>query len=529
MSATCGFSLDKTIIIRLKESKTTYYQLKNKKMKKKFLLSSIIFMTVLLSLSNGMKASTENVVRPKLVVGIVVDQMRWDYLYRYYNLYTEGGLKRLMAEGYNCENTMINYVPSVTAIGHSSVFTGSVPAIHGIAGNYFMEGRKHMYCCDDSTVQTVGSTSKAGLMSPRNMLATTIGDELKIATDFKSKVIGVALKDRASILPAGHAADAAYWFDYSACGFISSTYYMKQLPDWLVKYNKSLGKHGKEEVQYSPLGNKFTEELGKAVIENEQLGQRGVTDMLTMSFSCTDIIGHRYATHHPKTQEIYLDLDQRLQDFFTFLDKTVGKGQYLVFLTADHGAANNILFSQEHGIPAEAFFVKKTITGLDTFLKSKFNTQRTLVLDIESYKVYLDHETIDELSLSLDEVKKAAVEWLKKDAQFAYVIDLEHVAESTVPAIIKEKIVNGYFRKRSGDIQLILHPACYEVGGDKIDRGTTHGTWNPYDCHIPFILMGWGVKHGSTNAETHITDIAATVCALLHIQMPNGCIGKSVF
>jgi len=498
-------------------------------MKKKTLLSNVMLLAMLLSLSCGMKTSAAGVERPKLVVGIVVDQMRWDYLYRYNDLYTEGGFKRLMAEGYNCENTMINYVPSITAIGHSSIFTGSVPAIHGIAGNNFMEGRRRMYCCDDSTVQTVGSTSKAGLMSPRNMLATTIGDELKIATDFKSKVIGVALKDRASILPAGHAADAAYWFDYTTGGFISSTYYMKQLPQWLVKYNKSLGKHDKEEVMYSSLGNKFTEELGKAVIENEKLGQRGATDMLTMSFSCTDIIGHRYATHHPKTQEIYVDLDQRLQDFFSFLDKTIGKGQYLVFLTADHGAANNILFSQEHGIPAEGFFYKKVQSGLDSYLKTKFNTTQSLVLGIMSYKVYLDHEGIEALSLNLDEVKRAAVEWLRKDPQFAHVIDLEHVAEATVPAIIKEKVVNGYYSKRSGDIQLILNPACYEIGGDKIDQGTQHGLWNPYDCHIPFLLMGWGVKQGSTNAKTYITDIAPTVCALLHIQMPNGCIGSSVF
>lgn len=498
-------------------------------MKQNLLVFKTVLVAVLMTVCCGMEASASGVERPKLVVGIVVDQMRWDYLYRYNDLYCEGGFKRLMAQGYNCENTMINYVPSVTAIGHASAFTGSVPAIHGIAGNGFYIGNRYTYCCEDTTVVSVGGTGKAGMRSPRNMLATTIGDELKIATDFKSKVIGVSLKDRAAILPAGHSADAAYWVDFATGGFITSTYYMKQLPNWVVSFNKNFGKHTEEELSYSVLGNKITADMGKAAIENEKLGQRGYTDMLTISFSCTDKIGHKYATHHPKTQEIYVDLDKRLADLFSYLDSTVGKGEYLVFLTADHGAANNILFSQEHGIPAEPFFYGKVRKELDSYLKTKFGVSRSLVLTISSYKAFFNHEAVEAQSLSLDEVKKAAIEWLKRDTQFAYIVDLEHAAEAAVPAVIKEKIINGYCRWRSGDVQLVLNPACYEVWGDKVDGGTTHGTWNPYDVHIPFILMGWGVKPGSTNAKTYITDIAATVCAMLHVQMPNGCIGTPVF
>lgn len=498
-------------------------------MKRKFLELKIMLAAVLMTMCCGTMATAAGVERPRLVVGIVVDQMRWDYLYRYNDLYGQGGFKRLMAEGYNCENTMINYVPSVTAIGHTSIFTGSVPSIHGIAGNNFYVGKRYTYCCEDTTVASVGSNSKEGQMSPRNMLATTIGDELKIATNFKSRVIGVSLKDRASILPAGHAADAAYWVDYTTGGFITSTYYMKQLPEWVVKFNKALGKYTKQEIQYSVLGNKMTEDMGKAIIENEKLGQTGNTDMLTMSFSCTDMIGHKYATHSPQIQEIYVDLDRRLADFFSYLDKTIGKGQYLVFLTADHGAANNILFSQQHGIPAEGFFVPKETKALNEYLKTTFNAQRDLVIGIESYRVYLDHEAINAMNLKLCDVKKAAVEWLRKDPQFAYVVDFDHVEEATVPAIIKEKIVNGYYRQRSGDIQLVLNPACYEIWGDKIDGGTTHGLWNPYDAHIPFLLMGWGVKPGRTNARTYITDIAPTICDMIHVQMPNGCIGAPVF
>ncbi len=496
-------------------------------MKQTLLFSRVFFLTVFFAFTSNIISVAGDVERPKLVVGIVVDQMRWDYLYRYYDLYGDNGFKRLMSEGYNCENTMINYVPSVTAIGHTSVYTGSVPAIHGITGNYFYMDGKSVYCCDDSTVNTVGSKTNAGKMSPRKMLATTIGDEIKIATDFQSKVIGVALKDRAAILPAGHAADGAFWFDSQSGVFITSTYYMKKLPKWVSEYNKTIGEVALDDVIYSPLGNKLTEDIAKAAISGEQLGQNGTMDMLTVSFSCTDLIGHKYGTHNDKTQEIYVDLDNRLADFFGFLDETIGKGQYLVFLTADHGAANNILMLQEHNIPAEGFFANNVQNELSDYLMGKFGVSKKLLLGISSYKVYLDHKAIAEQKLNLEDVKQAAIEWLKEKPQFEYVVDFEHVNDATVPSLIREKIINGCHRLRSGDIQLVLNPANYEVFGE-IDGGTTHGLWNPYDAHIPFIIMGWHVNPGTTQKPTYITDIAPTVCSLIHIQMPNGCIGNSV-
>lgn len=497
-------------------------------MKRNFLLAKAAFVAVALACLSCAKGTAAGVDRPRLVVGIAVDQMRWDYLYRYYGLYGEGGFKRLMAEGYNCENTMINYVPTVTAVGHTSIFTGSVPAIHGIAGNDFMKDGRMVYCCTDTTVRSVGSDTDAGLMSPRNLLATTIGDELKIATDFKAKVVGVSLKDRASILPAGHSADGAYWIDYATGTFITSTYYMDKLPQWVVNFNKQYGGKTEKEIAYSTYGNLITEEMAKAAIEGEALGQDSVTDMLTVSFSVTDKVGHEYATHGPEIREIFLDLDKRLADLFGYLDQKVGKGQYLVFLTADHGAANNALMLREHGIPAGGFVPTKVAKQLDDYLKGKFGVQRSLVVAISDYKVFIDRKAVSELSLQLDDVKKAAIDWLKRDSQYAYVVDLEHAMDATLPAVVRERLVNGYHRLRSGDIQLVLNPAHYEVGSEEIGRGTTHGVWNPYDSHIPFILMGWHVKPGTTNAKVTINDIAATVCALIHVQMPNGCIGNAV-
>lgn len=193
---------------------------------------------------SAQQASAIGVQRPKLVVGIVIDQMRWDYLYRYQKRYTDGGFKRLLNEGFSCENTVIPYVPSVTAIGHTCIYTGSVPSIHGIAGNNFVKNGEKVYCTDDDTVKPVGSNSEAGLMSPRNLWVTTIGDEMKIASNGRAKVVGVALKDRASILPAGHNPDGAFWFDDKSGNFITSTYYMNQLPKWVEAFNsKKLPEH----------------------------------------------------------------------------------------------------------------------------------------------------------------------------------------------------------------------------------------------------------------------------------------------
>ena len=484
--------------------------------------------------------------RPKLVVGIAVDQMRWDYLYRFYDEYTDGGFRRLLGEGFTCEDCQINYIPSVTAIGHTSIFTGSVPSIHGIAGNNFLLNGKMTYCCEDTTVQTVGSDTKEGQMSPRNLLSTTIGDELKTATDWKAKVIGVSFKDRAAILPAGHQADAAYWFDKKALCFISSTYYMQELPKWVKSYNEQIGKEIKQLskkdknakpidlIQYEPYGNEITVGMAKAAIKNERLGQGKQTDMLTLSFSCTDITGHRYGTHHEKTHAQYIGLDKQLADFFNFLDSQIGKGKYLVFLTADHGASNGIRQNQEHRVPADAFYDGREIKALNEYLNQHFqlnsnNADESLNLAsrIMDYKVVLNRKNIAKFQLKEDDVTKAIVDYYEQHPAVQYCFPLNQAATAPVPAVIREKAVNGYNHQRSGDIQLIMRPGYYGVWNG-IEDGTTHGCWNPYDCHIPFLLMGWNISHGTTSVECHITDIAATICSLIHIQMPSGCIGHAV-
>uniref|UniRef100_A0AB33JM53 Alkaline phosphatase family protein n=1 Tax=Prevotella sp. GTC17262 TaxID=3236797 RepID=A0AB33JM53_9BACT len=460
-------------------------------------------------------------------MGLAIDQMRWDYLYYYYDQYGEGGLKRLLKEGFSCENNMINYIPTVTAIGHASIYTGSVPALHGIAGNNFRLGNKMVYSCADPTVQSVGSNSKAGMMSPRNMWATTIGDMLKMATDAKSKVIGVALKDRASILPAGHAADAAYWWDKSVQGYITSTYYMKELPAWVEKFNKANRPAKDVDILGIPDGVTSTFKMAEATIENEQMGMRGQTDMLCVSVSSTDIIGHTYGTRGKENHAVYMRLDRDLAEFFNYLDKKIGRGNYLFFLSADHAGAHNPNVLRRNHIPAGGWDYKATMAALNNHLQQKFGVGN-LFNDIYSTAMYLNHDATQKAGLDEKAVKAEAVDFLKADSQFVYVADLDNIASAPINEVVRERAINGYCRGRSGELLVIQRPNMlpYKVSDDYI--GTSHSAWNPYDAHIPLVFMGWNVKPGQTSTPTYITDIAPTICQMLHIQMPDACVGNAI-
>ena len=467
--------------------------------------------------------------RPKLVVGLVVDQMRWDYLYYYYDQYGEGGLKKLVDEGYSFENTMINYVPTVTAIGHTSIYTGSVPALHGICANSFYIDGKMTYCCSDSTVLSVGSNSKEGQMSPRNLLASGIGDVLKIATDYKAKVIGVALKDRASILPAGFAADAAYWWDKSAGHYVTSTYYMNELPDWVKKINKEICVKPGYDVKAYPEGVTKTFQMAAAALENEQMGQDDITDLLAISISSTDAIGHAFGTRGKENYDVYMELDRQLAAFFKLLDEKVGKGNYLMFLSADHGGAHNHNVMKAHKIPSGGLEMWGKAKVIDATIKAKLGIEsEERIIEAENAgRLYLNHKLIEKSGKTLDEVKQAVIEEASKLENILYVVDYEKALTTSMPQLLRERIANGYNPKRSGDLYYVAQAGWENVSNSPDYVGTTHAHWNPYDSHIPFVLYGWHVEHGETSEPTYIVDIAPTICEMPHIQMPNSCIGNA--
>lgn len=475
----------------------------------------------------GAIAAMGQIERPKLVVGVMVDQMRWDYLYYYYEDYGNDGIKRLLREGFSCENTMITHVPTVTAIGHSSVYTGSVPYFTGIAGNGFMIDGKPVSSCDDMSVDGVGTSGKAGHRSPRNMLATTIGDELKQAFDFECKVMGVAIKDRASILPAGHSADAAYWWDSEVGHFVTSSYYMDRLPGWVEKFNRRYNTEPKFDLNTSNLGVTYTFRMAEAILENEKLGQGKYTDLLAVSVSSTDAIGHTYSTRGRENYEVYMQLDKELAHFFNELDKRVGRGNYLLFLTADHGAAHNPNFMKEHNQPAGGWDAGLARKSINKAVEDELGVSN-VVKAIYDYRIYLNDSIIESNDIDKNQVKEIALDVLKQDKDLILAVDYEKVEQASIPSFLKERIINGYHRGRSGDI-FVMTRAGYLPFKVKDDyKGTTHSAWNPYDSHIPLVFMGWHITPGETTIPTRMVDIAPTVCSMLHIQMPNSCIGEPI-
>lgn len=532
-----------------------------------------IFLVSLLIIITSVNSTAQPAIqRPKLIVGIVVDQMRWDYLYRYYDRYdNNGGFKRMLNQGFTCENTLIPYAPTVTACGHSTIYTGSVPAINGITGNFWWDRSqmKSVYCTEDKTVNTVGSTSSNGKQSPRNLLTTTIGDELRIATNFKSKVIGIALKDRGGILTAGHSANAAYWYDNTTGKWITSTYYMNNLPDWVNKFNEQklvdqyykrgwsllypsatylqstaddkkyeskpfgasfpynlsgfIGKdYGK--ITTTPWGNTLTTELAKAAITNEQLGADNITDILAISYSSPDYMGHSFGPNSVECEDGFLRFDKELGEFLDFLDKKVGKGDYMVFLSADHGVAHIPEYLQENKIPAGRVMMSEVTKLLIKTLAEKFKINDIVVSD-DNYQLHLNHPALDSAKIDKEEIIDWIVDYMSAEPGIDRVFALEDLNEVPLPSTIRKALNNGYYPPRNGDIQLILKPNYIDAWNN---TGTTHGLWNPYDSHIPLLWYGWGIRQGKSNKEVYMTDIAPTIAALLRIQMPGGSVGQVI-
>ena len=508
--------------------------------------------------------------KPKLVVGIVVDQMKTEYLYRFSSDFSQNGFKRLMNEGYTFQNTHYNYMPTYTAPGHASIFTGTTPAVHGIVGNEWFNKAtgKDLYCTDDATVSTIGDDSvNEGKMSPRNLQSSTITDELKLSTNFKGKVIGISIKDRGAILPAGHFADWAFWYSKTGA-FISSTYYGEKLPDWATQfnseknylkylkkgwellkpketYNESLNDNNPYEgklykkapfmpynlqdmydandagvLRSTPFGNDLLADFAKKAIENENLGKDNITDFLTVSFSATDYIGHLLGPRSIELQDTYLRLDETIADFLTYLDKTVGKGNYLVFLTADHAGAENANYLKDNKYKVDNIHAKNIQNDLKEFSVTTFG--ENLVLDYSNFNVFFDKTIIKSKALNLQEVKQVFKDYLQKQDYIKRVYTEEEIATANASDYYLNFVSKGYDPIQNGELVLIFKPGYLEYNS----TGTTHGSPYSYDTHVPLIFFGWNIKKGATHDRKEITQIAPTITQMLKITMPNSSDGK---
>ena len=540
---------------------------------KKFLIAPLFFAVLIGRAQKPVKESSA-ISHPKLVVGIVVDQMRWDYLTRYYPLFqANGGFRRMLGDGFSFDNTQIPYVPTVTACGHTCVYTGSIPALHGIVGNNWWDNRlqKGMYCSEDKSVKGVGSkTEEDGQMSPKNMLTTSVCDELRLASNFASKVIGIAIKDRGAILPAGHSANAAYWYESKTGNFISSTYYMNELPGWVQQFNgrklpdslyrlgwktalpaatyslyssaddkayesKPFGKEalgfpydlskfvGKDysKISSTPWGNTLTAEMAKAAVLAEKLGQGSATDFLAVSFSSPDYIGHSFGPNSWENADDYVRLDQELGKFFQFLDAQLGAKSYTVFLTADHAVAHIPGYLKENRIPGGLLDMSGMMKDMNLQIKQRYGIDNAIA-SIMNEQVYLSRKRMDTSKADVVEIKNFIVQYLLKEENITHAFSSDDVLITPLPKVIREMYANGFHPSRSGDVSFIPKPG-YFIGGS---TGTTHGSPFQYDTHIPLLWYGWGIKKGSSNKMVYMTDIAPTVAALLRIQAPNGNVGN---
>ena len=539
-----------------------------------WILSCIISLSVNAQAPKKTSVKSSSLAHPKLVVGIVVDQMRYDYLYRYYDQYVEGGFKRMMNEGFNCRNNHYSYALTVTAAGHSSIYTGSVPAINGIVGNEWYDrfSGKGVYCTEDSTVKTVGSSNiSVGKMSPKNLLTSTVTDQLRIATNFRNKTIGIAIKDRGSILPAGHTANAAYWFDSSTGNWVTSTFYMNDLPQWAKDYNAKkmpseylrkgwklllpadqytqstpddvawegkLPGNAKPVFPYelaglagdafgvvtnTPWGNTITKEMAIEAVKGENLGKGKETDFLAISFSTPDKIGHSVGPNSVEQQDDYLRLDREFAELFTFLDGWVGKGDYTVFLTADHGVVDVPGFAKEHKLPSGLVSRTSVLNALNKALEESYG-KNDFVKSTDNNQLYLNHALLKGKKITIAEMTEVVREALMPIPGIADVINLADMGKAPLNTFQLELYKNNVNAKRSGDIQIVTQPGWFYGG----PTGTSHGTPYNYDTQVPFVIFGWGINKGETVRRTSVCDIAPTVSAMLHILPPSGNIGTAV-
>ncbi len=523
--------------------------------------------------------------KPKLVVGIVVDQMRYDYLTRFWDRYGDNGFKKLINNGYNCKNTHYNYMPTYTGPGHASIYTGTTPENHGIISNTWFDKtiNKNTYCTSDTIFKTISTPtkygtidSKYGEMSPSKMLTTTITDELKLATNFKGKTYGISIKDRGAILPAGHKANAAYWFEGGETGkWISSSFYMKELPKWLNElnnsnpankyleqswktlypintYTSSIPDDNPYEVLFkteekpvfphdlkalrdsnnnysliksTPFGNTILKQLAFELIKNEQLGKDDFTDFLSISFSSPDYIGHQFGPMSVEIEDTYLRLDKELAEIITFFEKNIGKENLLIFLTADHGAVNVSQYLIDNNMPGGYFHEDLLDSNLRVFLKTEYRVD-SLIKNVSNYQVFLNTDLIQKNNWDIEAIENTVANYLLKQKGIAKTVTSTALKNTEFTDRIIANAQRGYNQTRSGNILFVLESGW--VPFYKSHKGTTHGSPYHYDTHVPLLWYGGKIKKGETDREILIPDIAATLAQLLNIQAPSACTGKPI-
>lgn len=509
---------------------------------------------------------------PALVVGIMIDQMRPDYLTRYWNHFGDDGFRRLIGEGFTFANTHFDYLPTKTGPGHASVYTGTTPAIHGVTGNswYDRDLDRFINVVEVPGYTGVGSLPGYDSKAPSNMLVTTFGDELRLHTNNRSRVIGISRKDRGAILPAGHLGQA-YWYESDTGNFITSSYYRDSLPQWLIEFNDRqlpqkflsgrwetvmpihryvesiaddnpyeglydgleravfpydlaalVREHGHDPglLSDTPFGNELLTELAIAVIEGESLGSGPFPDVLALSWSATDAIGHQFGPASVEIQDTYLRLDREIARLLNYLDEKFGKEKILLFVTSDHGAAHVPNYLTDLGIPGGTIDEEGLEVEVRNFLRQRYG--KDFLLAISNEEIFLDHHFMMERGMDHGEVQRELARFMTGRAGIAGALTAEALSYSQFIEGVKGRAQRGFHPKRSGDVRFWMEPhTIYERDG-----GTTHGSPWAYDTHAPMHWYGWKIPHGRSSQPVNVTDIAPTISTLLGIPFPSGAVGQ---
>jgi len=476
--------------------------------------------------------------KPKLVLAIVFDQFRYDYLTRFRSEY-HGGFERLLTKGAVFTNARYQHFPTVTAIGHSTFLSGATPAISGIIGNdwYDREEGKTVTSVSDSGTQLLGGGNRPG-SSPHRMLVDTIGDELKMA-DTRSRVIGISLKDRAAILPAGHMADGAYWFDVATGNFVSSTYYGTELPGWVKDYNASRPADGYKgatwlnrklpddpaklysAIDASPFGNEIIEGLAERALTAEALGTRETTDVLAVSFSANDYVGHAFGPDSPEVHEISVKSDALLEKLLQAVDKQVGLDNVIVVMTADHGVAPLPETNTARKMPGGRMPIGLVSKSVQAALVAKYGEGNWIVSNAE-HSLYLNWNLIAEKNLDRGEVSRTAAQTAMALPHVFRVYTRDQLRDgAALEDQVARRVMNGYYVRRGPDVVVLLEPYWIFT-----QTGATHGTTFSYDAHVPVVFMGAGIKAGRYYGQVAVNDIAPTLATILDVETPSGSVGR---
>jgi predicted AlkP superfamily pyrophosphatase or phosphodiesterase len=517
---------------------------------KKLLLIFLVLGTGFESFSFRKRVVDNNLKNPTLIVGIVIDQMRYDYIYRFWDDFSNDGFKRLINEGHFFRNAQFGYVPTYTGPGHASIYTGTTPSVHGIIANdwYDKDSEEYIYCAGDGDMHTVCNCdqksidilSADGKMSPHHMLTTTFSDELKLFNT-ESKVFGVSLKDRGAILPAGHSANGAYWLS-SDGKWITSSFYMDELPDYIKTTNNNnpsktylQGKWavkgefshdldallltGANSIKKTPFGNSILKDLAINIIKEEKLGQGEHTDIITISFSSTDYIGHQYGPHASEIKDTYIRLDKDIANIL----KEINSENTVLFITADHGVVSEPKELLERNIPAGYFDGSVMKTELSTHLNILYG-EGEWVKNYSNNQLFLNKSLISERNINLEEIEKRCANFFLKYEWVKNTYTATQINENEYQNSFHSLVQRGYNQKRSGDVIVSLQTGWLSSYWEK--GGTTHGSSYSYDTHVPLIFWGGKIPQGQTDRKVSIRDIAPTISTILGIAYPNGCTGN---